>query len=212
MEERRNGSSERRGQDQDVARAVAEFQAGRDPERNFRRIFDRYYAPVRAFLSRRASPDDAVDLTQETFLRLYTGLKGFRGDAAFGTWVFRIAYNTWHKWSRGRSRRPESSYEDLGDDAFREGILEERGSLTLEDEEDPVEALLSEERREALREAVGDLPEKMRKCMELRLYQERPYREIAEILRISVETVKAHLFQGRKRLREHLADASEDRP
>lgn len=208
----RNGNAGQNGRGDDVAQAVAEFQAGIDRERNFQRIFDRYYAPVRAFLSRRASPEDAVDLTQETFLRLYTGLKGFRGDAAFGTWVFRIAYNTWHKWSRSRSRRSESSYEDLGDDAFRDSILEERGSLTLEDAEDPVESLLSEERREALREAVDELPEKMRECMQLRLYQQRPYREIAEILRISIETVKAHLFQGRKRLREHLGPAAEDKP
>lgn len=200
-------------EESEIGRAVADFQAGKDPERQFRRIFERFYAPVRAFLSRRASPEDAVDLTQETFLRLYTGLKGYRGDAAFSTWVFRIAYNTWYQWSRGRRRRPESSYEDLGDDAFRESILEQRGSLTSDDGTDPVDFLVSEERRDALRDAVDELPDQMRRCMRLRLYQERPYREIAEILCISVETVKAHLFQGRKRLQELLAGhASEERP
>jgi RNA polymerase sigma-70 factor (ECF subfamily) len=65
--------------------------------------------------------------------------------------------------------------------------------------------LLDEEQRRALRAAVAELPEQMRDCLTLRLYHQRSYNEIAVIKKISVETVKAHLFRAREKLREKLA-------
>ena len=67
----------------------------RDPEGSFRVLFDGYYDLVQGFFAQRvATAEDGLDLTQETFLRVYKGLKGYRGEADFGTWVFRIAFNT----------------------------------------------------------------------------------------------------------------------
>jgi RNA polymerase sigma-70 factor (ECF subfamily) len=68
----------------------------------------------------------------------------------------------------------------------------------------PGEDLLAGERSRLLREAIGKLPEQMRKCLLLRVDQEMRYKEIAVVLRLSPETVKVHLFQARKRLREEL--------
>jgi RNA polymerase sigma-70 factor (ECF subfamily) len=69
-----------------------------------------------------------------------------------------------------------------------------------------LDGLIDEERRQALRGAVGELPEQMRDCLTLRLYHQLSYQEIAVIKKVSAETVKAHLARGRKRLQEALAD------
>lgn len=68
----------------------------------------------------------------------------------------------------------------------------------------PLDSIVRQERLEALREAIGELAPKQRLCMELRVYQERSMQEIATALRISPETVKAHLFQARQRLGDKL--------
>ena len=93
-----------------IARAVRQFKRGRDRERSFRLLFDHYYGVVQGFFAQRVStPEDRLDLTQETFLRVYKGLEGYRMEADFGTWLFRIAFNTHLKWLRSlRSRRPAS--------------------------------------------------------------------------------------------------------
>jgi RNA polymerase sigma factor (sigma-70 family) len=69
-----------------------------------------------------------------------------------------------------------------------------------------LDGLLDEERWRALRRAVAELPEQMRDCLTLRLYHQLSYGEIAAVKKISVETVKAHLFRARKKLQEKLAD------
>ena len=71
----------------------------------------------------------------------------------------------------------------------------------------PLDHAVRRERLEALREAIGELPPKQRLCMELRVYQDRSMQEIAAALRISPETVKAHLFQARQRLWDKLHTA-----
>ena len=187
----------------DLERVVAEFQQGIQREENFRRLFDHYFPAVQRFLARRVfSPEDRLDLTQEIFLRVYNGIEGFRGEAQFGTWVFRIAFNTWSKWLRQRSAAQRAEGDLEGEPL----VWDEDGPTILAKGPSPLESTLDEERRLLLREAVRQLPDKMQQCTRLRIYQDLSYREIATTMRLSIETVKVHLFQARKKLREHLQD------
>ena len=189
-----------------VEQAIADFQRGVDRERSYRFLFDSYYEPTRHFLARKvSSPEDCLDLTQETFLRVYKGLKGYRGEARFGTWVFRIAFNTFLKWLR------RASNDDRGPEAFKgaedlEGAWDDEQPIAVSTEGSPLDHTLHEERRAALRRAIQELPEQMRRCTELRIDQELSYREIAVVMRLSIETVKVHLFQARKKLKGLLED------
>jgi len=171
--------------------------AGPPREEDFRRLFDRYYPRVLHFFARRGfPPQDCQDLTQETFLGIYRGIGTFRRDARFETWLFTIATNAWRKRLR---------HGTAGKREGQEVPLEPEGTPPPDTAEPPAdEEMLRRERSRRLREAVEKLPEQMRRCLTLRVYQEMKYREIAALLRLSPETVKVHLFQARKRLREEL--------
>ncbi|HEX2251727.1 MAG TPA: sigma-70 family RNA polymerase sigma factor [Thermoanaerobaculia bacterium] len=188
-------------------RLVAELRCGAEPERVYRELFALYHRAVwRFFAHRGLSSEDCRDLTQETFVRVYTGMDGFRGDARFDTWLYQIALNTYRKTLRyGSADKRDGQEETLeaADGAVRQDVE----SAALADGAPParpLDDLLAGERREALRRAIAGLPEQMRRCVLLRVYHELAYREIAAVLRVSIETVKAHLFQAKRKLRAEL--------
>lgn len=191
-----------------VRQILAEMQSGSVKEEPFRRLVDLYYTPVyQVFAKRGFPPQDCLDLTQETFLGIYTGIGSFRGEADFDTWLFKIAMNAFRKRLRWRSAEKRR-----GEEVSIDGQEEGDAPLPLASPEPaPAEAVLHRERSRVLREAVEKLPEQMRKCMMLRVDQDLKYREIAVVLRVSPETVKAHLFQARKRLQEMLGPYFRDR-
>lgn len=191
---------------QRVERAVRDFQRGVDREESFRFLFETFYEPTRHFLARRVvSHEDRLDLTQETFLRVYRGLEGYRGDAQFGTWVFRIAFNTYLKWLRRLKADEQRSETSAGTDEL-ESAWEDDELIAVSSQESPLDRTLQRERRQALQRAIETLPGQMRRCTELRVYQDLSYREIAVVMRRSIETVKVHLFQARKKLKDSVGD------
>jgi len=185
-----------------VRQILAEMRSGSVREEPFRRLVDLYYTPVyQVFAKRGFTPDDCLDLTQETFLGIYTGIRSFRREADFDTWLFKIARNAFRKRLRWRAAEKRRG-EEVSLDAEEE---DEAAQLPIASPEPaPAEAALQRERSRVLREAMDKLPEQMRKCMTLRVEQDLKYREIAVVLRLSPETVKAHLFQARRRLQEML--------
>lgn len=190
---------------EDVVRAVLDFQRGVDREKSFELLFRRFRPRIERFLASRVfSPEERLDLTQAVFLRIYQALEGFRGEGSLEGWVLQIAVNVYRKW---RDRQPggrhgvsEIPFEDSS------GAPEPAAAAELSSEPSPLDHIVREERLKALREAIGELAPKQRLCMELRVYQERSVQEIAAALRISPETVKAHLFQARQRLWDKLHD------
>lgn len=179
---------------EDVVRAVLDFQRGTDREKSFEVLFRRFRPRIERFLAPRVfSPEERLDLTQAIFLRIYQGLEGFRGEGSLEGWLLQIAFNVYRKWRDhqpgGRQAVPEISFEDTPE-------APEPAAAT----DSALDHIVRAERLEALRTAIGELPPKQRLCMELRVYQERSMQEIAVALRISPETVKAHLFQARQRL------------
>jgi len=191
---------------EDVVRAVRDFQRGVGREPSFELIFRRFRPRVERFLAPRVfSPEERLDLTQAIFLRIYQGLEGYRGEGSLEGWVLQIAVNVYRKWRDrqpgGRHAAPEVPFEDPSEvpepsEAAPFPSPSAAGSQ--------LDQAVRHERLEALREAIGELAPKQRLCMELYVYQERSVQEIAAALRISPETVKAHLFQARQRLRDKL--------
>jgi RNA polymerase sigma-70 factor, ECF subfamily len=133
--------------------------------------------------------EDATDLTQETFLRAYRALRSFKGDSAVGTWLHRIAVNLSLNAVAGRARRAE--------------ISEERAEPAASDP-DGLSRAVAAERASRVRAAIGRLPPRQRATLVLRVYQEMPHQEIAELLGSSVGAVKANFFHALNNLKRLL--------
>lgn len=193
----------------DLEQVVEELQDGISREENFRLLFDRFWPALSRFFARCGIPrDERHDLTQETFLGIYTGIGGFRREARFETWMFSIAANVYRKHLRRQSAAKREAQELSLDETDPAGaaplaqrLPDESGSVG-----DPEHSLLGDERTRRLLGAVDGLPERMRKCLILRVFQELSYDEIAVVMKVSPETVRSHLFQARRRLKERLAD------
>jgi RNA polymerase sigma-70 factor (ECF subfamily) len=144
---------------------------------------------------------DAEDVLQETFISVFRHLDEFQGDAAFATWLYRIATNASLMKLRGRKTPPLSLDEpvesDDGDGAMPREIVD--WSFT------PEEALLSTEVRAQMDAAVEALPESMRAVFVLRDIEGLSVQETADVLGISVPNVKTRLHRARLMLRENLS-------
>jgi len=189
-------------------RLVANLKAGIDAEESARQLFARNAPRVHAFFSRRRfSPEDAKDLTQEVFFRVFKSIGTFRGDSRFERWLFQIAAHLF----RNELRRRGAGKRDGIEEPLEAVMERDPGGLGgpaggAPPAPGPLDDLLDRERAAALRDAVRAMPHQMRLCFLLRYDRGFKYREIAELMRISVDTVKAHLHQARRRLKLELAD------
>lgn len=194
----------RREDDPELRRAIRELQAGVRVEANSRRIFEPFYPWVRRFFARLGyRPQDSEDLAQETFSRVFAQIGSFRQDGSFKSWLFAVAANLHRNESRHRHREKRDAPEVSLDATTEDGAPPHEPPAP---EVAPDRAAFEKERREGLARAVRELPPQMRQVLALRIDQDLKYREIAAVLQISVETVKAHLFQARQRLRTELGE------
>lgn len=160
-----------------------------------RRYQGRIYAVAYGYVQDR---EEALDITQDTFVRMLEGLPRFREEANFYTWLYRIVVNRCIDWRRRRTRRPPpASFHDLVADEAEPA--EPRPSLQ------PHEALEAKELREQLRAAIAAVPEIYRIVVVLADVQGLSSAEIARILRCPVNTVKTRLHRGRLVVRERLS-------
>ena len=136
--------------------------------------------------------EDARDVVQETYLRAYKGLKRFRGDAQFTTWLYRITANCA---STHLGRRRKHRHDELDESV---GLVDERA------EHDPTLRADAGELREELKIALQDLPPKLRSVIVLRDIYDLPHEAIAEELGISETAAKVRLHRARKKLREEI--------
>lgn len=179
---------------------------GLNVEENFRLLFERYYGPIYRFFRRKGmSPEDARDLTQEAFFSVYRGMGELRESARFEKWLYRIAKNTYINEMERRGAKKRMAAEISLDEvqASAPGPFDAPSSVIAT--ADPMETVLEKETLDKLREAIEQLPVQMRRCVYLRVVKEQSVQEIATLLGISVNTVKAHLHQARKTLRERLS-------
>lgn len=173
----------------------------------FRELFERYHQPVVAFFVRRGfSGDEAADFAQETFKRAYENLDTLRRRENARPWLFAVAANVRRNALRSRQTAKRSGDEVPLDDAVEVAGERVSGDPGRYGEEDALEQALTRERAELLRRALAELPPRMRQAVFLRVDRDLKLREIAEILQVTDDTIKAQMLQARKKLRELLGE------
>lgn len=134
--------------------------------------------------------DDCEDFVQDVMLKAYSALATFRAEAPFAAWLMRIAYNT-----ALNSVKKRHSYTSLAD-----GVeIEYRG-------DNPEEKHLNECIILSVREAVNNLPDNYRLCIDLYFFYDMSYTDIAAITELPLNTIKSHIFRAKKILREYLKE------
>jgi RNA polymerase sigma-70 factor (ECF subfamily) len=174
-----------------VARSVA------GDKESFNQLIVRWERPIFALAYRVLGRDeDARDVCQETFLRAFRALPGFKGQAKFSSWLYRIALNLCRDWIRRQKRTPLV--------AAPEGV----DIVELAADQGPVESIEDLVARKQLSAAVAlamqQLPEEQRTAIVLKEFHEMTFQEIADLQGCPLSTVKTRLYQGLSVLRRHL--------
>ncbi len=136
-------------------------------------------------------PSEAQDVAQEVFIKAYRALGNFRGEAAFYTWLYKIAINTAKNYLLSRARRNSNSHVDIQDAE----VLEQ--AQQLRNIETPERQLLNEEIIDTIKAVIDNLPEDMRTAIILREFEGMSYEEIAEAMDCPVGTIRSRIFRAR---------------
>ena len=140
------------------------------------------------------NPEDAMDASQEAFLRAFRSLDSFQGDSRFSVWLYRLTSNVCIDILRKKRRRTEVSLTVVNDE-------DEESELEIPDERFSPDAVLDKaERVRAVREGLQKLPEEYRRILTLREISGMSYEELADTLELELGTVKSKLFRARKKL------------
>ncbi|NCF09615.1 MAG: RNA polymerase sigma factor RpoE [Gammaproteobacteria bacterium] len=142
---------------------------------------------------------EALDVTQESFLKAYRAIRKFRGDSAFYTWLYRIAINTAKNYLVAQSRRPLETDIDLQPEQV-EGL----GPQTLRENATPENLLLRDEIEATVYGAIEALPEDLRTAITLRELEGLSYEEIALAMGCPVGTVRSRIFRAREAINNKL--------
>jgi len=165
----------------------------------FTPLVDRYKNRLYRFVARYTNDmEDARDITQEVFLKVYGALDSYDPRYKFSTWLFRIAGNAAIDHLRRRKVRPIALELPVDEDG-ESRVVEPR-----ETRPDPFEDLSRRRLGQALHDAIEKLPDDYRELISLRHYGELPYEEIAELKGMPLGTVKNKLFRARQALRDLL--------
>lgn len=163
----------------------------------FSELVVRYQDRVITIVSQRIRDrESAYDIAQEVFIKAYKGLKGFKAESGFYTWLYRIAVNTTYSHRRKAARRGSPLSLDR---AYGGG--EDDGKHEVADEgTDPGQEAIRQEQIDAVRAAVAELEDDFNEVIVLRDLQGLSYEEIADILQCPVGSIKSRLHRARKKL------------
>ncbi|CAN5651684.1 MAG: sigma-70 family RNA polymerase sigma factor [Gemmatimonadota bacterium] len=185
--------------DQDL---VTRARAG--SERAYRELLERYQRPVFSLIYRMVRDrEQAEDLSQETFVKVFNHLDKYDPKYKFSSWIFKISSNL----SIDALRKKELATVSL--DGSRHAVTEEQiesSRITVESRtENPEEYLEAKELGEEIEQAIGTLRAEYRTAILLRHVEGRPYEEIAEVMGVPLGTVKTYIHRARNELRGSLA-------
>src|SRR5579871_2641837 len=162
---------------------------------------DKIYA--RAFSMMR-NEDEAVDLSQEAWVKGWQRLKQFQGEASFGTWMTRIVINLCLDQLRKHKRQRTESIEEMSDESG--GVERQMPVITI----NPTAGLERGELRQRIDRALGQLSYEHRTVLVLHEFEELEYKEIAKVMSCSIGTVMSRLFYARRKMAALLADVKKE--
>ncbi len=189
---------------QEESAIVAELKAG--SEAAYAWLIGEFQQPVYGLVYRIVNdPADAADTTQDVFLKVFRGMKHFHGESSLKTWIYRIALheaaNRRRWWFRHKAKEtsiePETEANGVSDNAIQVALTDHADS--------PFERVAHHEVQQRVDEELRKVPEPYRTTLILRDLEEMSYEEIAEVLEVSLGTVKSRLTRGRDALRQRLA-------
>jgi RNA polymerase sigma-70 factor (ECF subfamily) len=189
---------------QEEAAIVAELKAG--SEAAYAWLIGEFQQPVYGLVYRIVNdPADAADTTQDVFLKVFRGMKHFHGGSSLKTWIYRIALheaaNRRRWWFRHKARETSIEPVESEGSTIGEGAMQ----VALTDHADsPFDNVAHHEVQARVEEELRKLPEPYRTTLILRDLEDMSYEEIAEVLEISLGTVKSRLTRGRDALRQKL--------
>jgi RNA polymerase sigma-70 factor (ECF subfamily) len=171
----------------------------------FQQIFNEYQPRILQYLTRLTDKYEAEDLSQDVFIKVEKGLKNFRGESKLSTWIYRIATNT----AIDRMRNPSIKYEmNEGISTKQEQVdefnTEDQDLYTGERAESTDQQFVREEMNSCIRSFIEKLPDNYRAVIILSELEGLKNKDIAEILKISLDTVKIRLHRARGQLRKKL--------
>jgi RNA polymerase sigma-70 factor (ECF subfamily) len=134
---------------------------------------------------------ECQDVVQDSFIRAYKSLAGFRGDSQFYTWMYRIAVNTAKNHLASQKRRPSADVE-------LEDAEHIDGGIYIQNNDTPEHELLREEIAQVVSKALDQLPAEIRQAITLREMEGLSYEEIAEVMNSPVGTVRSRIFRARE--------------
>ena len=172
---------------------VQALQAGDESALN--KLIRKYEEPLFWFIWRYTGDEEtARDLLQETFVRLYFGIRRFKPHAKFATWLYSIAMNLCRDYARSKQRRQSCVTESLDAVDLHREVADRGADANVE----------SHERLEALEKAIKKLPHDLRTALLLFAVEGRSQQECAELLGVSAKAVEARVYRARKRLENTL--------
>lgn len=176
-----------------------------DKKLDFQEIYTIFQPKILGYLSRMLGGDEAEDVAQEVFVKVDKALKDFRGESQVSTWIYRIATNAALDRLRSASFR-RGERECVHDDSSVEGRaeLQDKNVWTGETRPDVDQQLIRQEMNSCIREYIDQLPEDYRAVLVLSEVEGFKNREIADILEVSLDTVKIRLHRARAKLKERL--------
>ena len=169
-------------------------------KQTFNLLVKKYQRKLTRLLSRFIRDQAEVeDVTQEAFIKAYRALPAFRGDSAFYTWLYRIGINTAKNYLMAMGRRAPTSTEVEAEDAegFEEGEQ-------LRDINTPESVLLSNEIAETVNSTIEQLPEELRRAIQMRELEGMSYEDIAQAMDCPIGTVRSRIFRAREAIAEKL--------
>ena len=169
---------------------VARAQAG--DKRAFELLLRKYQHKIIQLVSRLVGEADAPDVAQESFIKAWRALPGFRGQSAFYTWLYRIGINTAKNHLVARNRRPSTQDIDV-DEAEQFGHTEQMSDVAT-----PEALLLSDEIRQQVGQTIASLPPDLRQAITLRELEGLSYEDIADVMNCPIGTVRSRIFRARE--------------
>ena len=165
----------------------------KDPESGFRMLLERYQSPMYWHIRRMiVSHDDAEDVLQETFIKIFRHLDDFRAESSLSTWIYRIATNECIRFLNRRKEQAVST-EEVQDELMNKLMASE-----YIDYENAMEV--------KFQKAILTLPEKQRLVFNLRYYDELKYEEISRITDTKVETLKSNYYFAKEKIKEYMTN------
>lgn len=172
-------------------------------ETAYRELLDRYQRPVFSIIFRMIRDrEQAEDLAQETFVRVFNHIVRYDPRYKFSSWIFKIATNLTIDWIRRKELNTVSI--DGSRNAVTSDEMEASAITIVSEDENPEELLEAKELGEEIEQAIGKLRPEYRAAILLRHVEGREYQEIAEIMALPLGTVKTYIHRGRNELRDTL--------